>query len=87
MIDNQNTHFHLLIKEIPYYYKCFKRYADKFVDYGNDYKTFSYDFMTNNCCHFSEDVMQCCGLTPCFTLSKRTALMHIDGIFGEETED
>lgn len=56
------------------YLSCIKRAVRNIPDETQDWNP-----VTNNCCHFDEDILARCGLAPCFTLPRINGLLHKTG--------
>lgn len=56
------------------YLSCIKQVVRR-----NPNETQDWNPVTNNCCHFDEDILARCGLAPCFTLPQINGLLHKTG--------
>ncbi len=66
-------------KTTQWYKDCLSRYARSYnpenaLKAGKPTKVFDYNPPTHNCCNFTEEALEACGLAHCFDLGKSTGL-------------
>jgi outer membrane protein OmpA-like peptidoglycan-associated protein len=92
-LDNKEPHYATMPicidkkaapKTAQWYKDCLSRYAGSYnpenaLKAGHRTKVFNYDPTMHNCCNFSEEALEACGLAHCFDLGKSAGLHHKTG--------